>query len=104
MAGKKGKSGGKRPGAGRPSLNYKGKKKLVQLSDQAANSLEYYSKELGISMSDIVDSLCVMYLDTSNKDITHCPKCKKPLVWEALVPMTEFDVECTCGYVAYIGE
>ncbi|MFV0326127.1 MAG: hypothetical protein ACK5LF_17405 [Bacteroides xylanisolvens] len=101
MAEKEEKRGGKRPGAGRPSL--KKTKRLISLSEQANSYLEYYSKELGINKSDIVNSLCVLYLDTNNKDIIHCSKCGKPLVWEPLVPMIECEVECKCGYKMHIG-
>lgn len=104
MAGTKGKSGGKRAGSGRPSLKEKANKKLIALSDQALEALEYYSKELGMSKSDILDNLCILYLDQHNKDITHCPKCGKPLVWESLVSMVDFDIECTCGHCMHIGE
>lgn len=104
MAGIKGKSGGKRSGAGRTSLKEKGNKKLLSISDEATKLLEFYSKELGYSMSDIVDALCILYLDKGNKDITHCPQCGKPLAWESLIPMIGCDVECKCGYEMHIGE
>lgn len=104
MAGIRGKSGGKRVGSGRPSLKDKTNKKLISLSNTALESLEYYSKELGLSKSDILDALCVFYLDKNNKDITHCPKCGKPLVWESLLTNTKCDVECVCGYIAHVGD
>lgn len=94
--------GGKRHGAGRPSLNKT--KSLISLSDQAFSSLEYYSKELGYNKSDLVDALCLLYLDKRNKDIMHCPQCGKPLVWEALLSVIECDIECECGYKTHIGE
>lgn len=99
---KKEKRGGKRAGAGRPSLNKS--KSLLSLSKQACASLEYYAKELGINKSDLVNSLCIFYLGKENKDILHCPKCGKPLAFEALLPVIGCAVECTCGYVTYIGE
>lgn len=102
MTEKKEKRGGKRPGAGRPALNKS--KSLIALSAQAHSSLEYYSKELGINKSDLVNSLCILYLDKNNKDILHCPQCGKPLAFEAFLPVIGCDVECTCGYVTYIGE
>lgn len=103
MAGVKGKSGGKRPGAGRSSLKEKRNQKLISLSDDAAARLEYYSKELGYSKSDIIDALCLLYLDRHNSDITHCPKCEKPLAWESLLSIVECDVECECGMCIHIG-
>lgn len=96
------KRGGKRPGAGRPAL--KKTKNLISLSEQANNSLEYYSKELGLNKSDIVNNLCILYLDTNNKDVIHCPKCGKPLVWEPLLPVLECEVECKCGHIILIGK
>lgn len=104
MAGVKGKSGGKRSGAGRSSLKEKRNQKLISLSDEASNSLEYYSKKLGYTKSDIVDALCLLYLNKRNMDITHCPKCEKPLVWESLMTAIECDVECECGFKTHVGE
>lgn len=98
----KGKSGGKRHGAGRSSLKEKRNQKLISLSNEAANQLEYYSKELGYSKSDIADALCLLYLDKRNSDITHCPQCGKPLVWESLLSVICCDVECQCGYTTRI--
>ena len=102
MSETKGKRGGKRQGAGRPSL--KKIKNLVSLSEQANSYLEHYSKELGLNKSDIVNKLCILYLDTTNKDIIHCPKCRKPLAWEPLLQVVECEIECACGNKIHIGE
>ena len=104
MAGIKGKSGGARSGAGRPSLKEKNNKKLFSLSVEAIEKLDFYSKELGVSKSDIIDSLCLLYLDKQNKDILHCPECGKPLAWESLLAVVESEVECICGYSTHVGE
>ena len=69
MSGVKGKSGGKRSGAGRSTLKEKSIRKSLLLSDQANTLLEQYSKELGVSRSDLVDALCIMYLNKDNKSI-----------------------------------
>lgn len=104
MAGTKGKSGGDRPGSGRTSLKKKEKRVSVYISQSSETVLTEYTEQLGISKSDIVDALCLLYLSKSNKDILHCPKCGKPLVWDALLQAVEYDVECTCGYSAHIGD
>jgi hypothetical protein len=97
--------GGKRVAAGRPSLKKKNNKKLIALSDQAVSALEYYSGRLGISMADVVDTLCVFYLDKSNSDILHCPKCGNPIAFMPLIHVVGCDAECViCGEKLYMGE
>lgn len=104
MAGIKGKSGGKRKGSGRTSIFKKETQKLIKMSDQSRSILKYYSENLGICESDIIESLCLLYLQKDNKDITHCPQCGKPLAWEAIISVMGCDVECECGYETYVGE
>ncbi|WP_147381239.1 hypothetical protein [Parabacteroides sp. AM08-6] len=82
MAGIKNKSGGARPGAGRKTLKKKDSSKLIRLSKQGKFLLEFYSSSIGISQSDIVDTLCLLYLCKENKDITHCPTCGNPIFFE----------------------
>lgn len=104
MAGKKGRSGGKRTGSGRPSLKEKQNKSIFTLSDQAKDTLEYYSKTLCLSKSDIVDDMCLLYLSSSNKDIVHCPKCYRPLCFEPVqnLHVGDFEIKCDCGEVVLI--
>lgn len=104
MAGIKGKSGGKREGAGRTSIYKKESQKLIKISDQVKETLKYYSMSLGFSESDIIEALCLLYLQKDNMDITHCPQCGKPLAWEAIISVMGCDVECECGYETYVGE
>lgn len=82
MGGLKGKSGGARPGAGRKALKKKDSSKLIRLSKQSKLLLEFYSSSIGISQSDIVDTLCLLYLCKENKDIIHCPTCGNPIFFE----------------------
>lgn len=102
MAGIKGKSGGKREGAGRISLKKKEARTSISLSDSAAEALNKYSEELGISKSDIVDALCLLYLSNSNQDILHCPECGKPLAWDVFIQVVECEITCNCGYTTNI--
>lgn len=74
----------------------------VTLSTQAFERLAFYSKHLGVEASEIVNDLIIMYLDRDNKDITHCPKCGKPLVWESIITVTGCEVKCECGYTTII--
>ena len=74
----------------------------VTLSPQAFERLAFYSKHLGVEASEIVNDLIIMYLDRDNKDITHCPKCGKPLVWESIITVTGCEVKCECGCTTII--
>lgn len=100
MGGIKGKSGGARPGAGRTSLSKRNDNKRIPVSNQIHDLLTQYSDGLGLSRSDIVESLCLLYLDKRNKDIDHCPKCESPVFFDfgqgSVLETTEF--KCSkCG-------
>ena len=96
MAGIKGKSGGKRPGAGRKTLREKENTKLIRLSEKSKNLLEFYSSSIGISQSDIVDTLCLLYLGKENKDITHCLTCGNPIFFEPVQGTGSGNCEVVC--------
>lgn len=70
MPGVKGKSGGARPGAGRPSVSKKNANKRLCVSDESYDILTYQSNKYGLSRSDIVDILCKsnLYDDLLNSD------------------------------------
>ena len=97
MAGIKGKSGGARQGAGRSSAYKKDGNKRVIISDEVYDLLSRYSEGLGLSRSDIVNALCLLYLDKHNKDIMHCQKCGKPILFEFV--QTCDSAECACGEI-----
>lgn len=103
MAGIKGRSGGARTGAGRTSLSKKNNNKRIPISDQIYDLLSEYSVGLGLSKSDIVESLCLLYLDRHNKDIEHCPKCSRPVFWGFVQGGPEkCEAKCQCGEIVEI--
>ena len=95
------KRGGKREGAGRPSV-CKGKTRLnFTISGKTREVLDEYSECLGKSRSDLIDWFMSSELCKS-KSIVKCPVCGKPLLWLKSLPKsdkvkckicdTEFDV------------
>lgn len=106
MAGIKGRSGGKRTGAGRKSVYDKSEQKLIKLSAQTKKTLRYYSDSIGINESDLIEALCLLYLDKSNSDITHCPECGEPIFFDFVQGTIagEIEITCQCGYGMKIGE
>lgn len=93
--------GGKREGAGRPSV-CKGKTPLnLTISGQTKEVLNEYSECLGRSRSDLIDWFVSSEL-VKSKSIVKCPVCGKPLLWIQSLPKsdkvkckicdTEFDV------------
>lgn len=96
MAGKKGKSGGARTGTGRTSMSKRNNNKRIPVSDQIHDLLTKYSIGLGLSRSDIVESLCLLYLDKHNKDIEHCSKCESPIFFDFVQGSVIGKVDVTC--------
>lgn len=86
------KRGGKREGAGRPSV-CKGKTPLnLTISSKTKEVLNEYSECLGKSRSDLIDWFVYNELQKS-KTIVKCPVCGKPLLWLKSLPKSD-NVKC----------
>lgn len=91
------KRGGRREGAGRPSIGKYKKRLNFCYSEESKMILNKYSECLGVSKSDLADQAV---LELPNMEsIIKCPNCGSPLLWLKHIPKDE-DIRCReCGKV-----
>lgn len=89
--------GGRREGAGRPSIGKYKKRLTLTYSEESKNILTTYSECLGVSKSDLADQ--VVKELPNIESIIKCPNCDNPLLWLKHIPKGEH-IRCNrCGKV-----